>query len=88
MARPTAHGDALAAAAQRAGIGVYTDRGERRCAIVSLNLTDCPRLPDTLRAERVVFSVREGKLRLSPHWYQTEEEVRRVCALLAAAASA
>jgi len=86
MARAIAHGDALAAAAQRAGIGVCTDRGERRCAIVSLNLTDCPHLPDVLRAERVVFSVREGKLRLSPHWYQTEDELSRVCALLGEAA--
>ncbi len=78
-ARALAHGDALEQAARTAGIGVYSDRSERRCAIVSLDLCDCLRLPDALRANGVVFSVREAKLRLSPHWYQTEAEIGRVC---------
>jgi hypothetical protein len=29
-----------------------------------------------------VFSVREGKLRLSPHWYMTERELGPVCEIL------
>lgn len=80
--RAVAHGDMLEAAAREAGIGVFSDRADLRCAIVSLNLSDCPRLPDALRGSGVVFSVREEKLRLSPHWYQTEEELGRVCQLI------
>jgi hypothetical protein len=80
--RAIAHGDALQAAAQQAGIGVFSDRSALRCAIVSLNLSDCPRLPNALRESSVVFSVREEKLRLSPHWYQTQEEIGRVCQLI------
>lgn len=82
--RALAHGDALEQAARAAGIGVYSDRSQRRCAIVSLDLCDCPRLPDALRANNVVFSVREEKLRLSPHWYQAEAEIGRVCDLIQA----
>jgi cysteine desulfurase / selenocysteine lyase len=82
--RALTHGDALEQAAREVGIGVYSDRSERRCAIVSLNLGDCQRLPESLRANGVVFSVREEKLRLSPHWYQTEAEIGRVCGLVKA----
>jgi cysteine desulfurase / selenocysteine lyase len=85
-ARALELGDMLADAAHRAGIGVYSDRSVRRCAIVSLNLCGRPRLTDILRAEGIVFSVREGKLRLSPHWYLTREETGRVCELIAASA--
>jgi cysteine desulfurase / selenocysteine lyase len=80
--RAIAHGDAIEHAAREAGVGVYSDRSERRCAIVGLDLPTCPRLPAALREAGVVFSVREEKLRLSPHWYQTEDEIGHVCELI------
>jgi selenocysteine lyase/cysteine desulfurase len=36
-----------------------------------------------LRAAGVTCSLREGALRLSPHFYNTADEVERVVALLA-----
>jgi selenocysteine lyase/cysteine desulfurase len=65
---------------------VFSDRrdssrsfGPQRSAIISLRVDKAPALEPTLRNANVVFSVREGLLRLSPHWYNTAEEMSRVC---------
>lgn len=70
-----AHAGTLAAAAQSAGIRLLSDRSGAASAIVSLLLADCPDLPAALTSENIVFSVREGAVRLSPHWYLLDEEV-------------
>jgi selenocysteine lyase/cysteine desulfurase len=88
------HADVLDDAATAAGLSVLSDRrdasgnfGPQRSAIISLRLNGGPgsppyRLPDQLRAANVTFSVREGALRLSPHWYNVKEEIERVCELI------
>jgi cysteine desulfurase/selenocysteine lyase len=71
-------------AAQDADIPVFSDRIEGESAIVSLDITARPGLPKQLSKAGVVFSVREGKLRLSPHWYLLEDEVNVACDVLRA----
>lgn len=81
--------DAIDTAATEAGYTVFSDRrdssanfGPQRSAIISLRVDNAPALADTLRDANVVFSVREGLLRLSPHWYQTQDEIARVCNII------
>lgn len=71
-------------AAQDADIPLFSDRVEGESAIVSLDITVRPGLPEQLSKAGVVFSVREGKLRLSPHWYLLEDEVNVACDVLRA----
>lgn len=78
--------------ALRAPLTEATERG--RLALASPEDPECGsgiwcvRVPDPaaafakLRAERVVASLREGNIRLSPHAYNTVEEVARVVDLL------
>ena len=75
------HADRLADAAQHAGITLISDRDAGRSAIVSLRQADCPTLPEALRSAGVVFSLREGGIRLSPHWYNLDEEITVVTEL-------
>jgi selenocysteine lyase/cysteine desulfurase len=85
--------DAIDTAATEAGYTVFSDRraadgsfGPQRSAIISLRIDNAPALADTLRSADVVFSVREGFLRLSPHWYNTADEIGRVCDIIRACA--
>jgi len=54
----------------------------KRAAIVSVRPKDAKAVSARLNAANVAHSVREGAIRLSPHFYNTEEEVRRVLALM------
>lgn len=78
-----AHAQRLAEAATAAGISLLSDRREGASAIVSLRQADCPDLPAALRDADVAFSVREGGVGLSPHWYQLDEEIAAVADLIA-----
>jgi selenocysteine lyase/cysteine desulfurase len=53
-------------------------------AIWCVQTPDVARAYQRLRAERITCSVREGALRLSPHFYNTVDEVERAVALLGA----
>jgi cysteine desulfurase/selenocysteine lyase len=53
-----------------------------RAAIVSVRPRDAKEASARLTAASVAHSVREGAIRLSPHFYNTEEEVRRVLQLM------
>jgi cysteine desulfurase / selenocysteine lyase len=57
----------------------------RRAGIVSLITADSAASSARLHAAGVEHSLREGAIRLSPHVYNTSEEVRRALALLGAA---
>jgi selenocysteine lyase/cysteine desulfurase len=46
--------------------------------IVCLELPDAPRAYAALRRAGIVTSLREGSIRVSPHLYNTEDELRRV----------
>lgn len=86
--------DVIDAAATTAGVSVLSDRRDaagnfspQRSAIISLRIDGRPgspphQLPEFLREANVAFSVREGLLRLSPHWYNTEDEIGRVCEII------
>ena len=65
----------LAAGAQAAGVQVVTPEG-RRAGIVTLRPRDVHAASERLRDSRVIHSVREGTVRLSPHCYTTTEEIR------------
>jgi len=65
----------LAAGAEGAGLEVVTPRG-RRAGIVTVRPGDVSATAARLRNARVVHSVREGTIRLSPHCYTTSDEIR------------
>jgi selenocysteine lyase/cysteine desulfurase len=79
--------DQLATAALSADIGLVSDRSERKTAIISLRLADCPWLPGKLKAAKVAFSIRENAIRLSPHWYLLDEEIAKVSDIIGAGES-
>jgi cysteine desulfurase / selenocysteine lyase len=64
----------LAAGAEDAGVEVVTPAG-RRAGIITLRPGDVSATAARLRDARVVHSVREGTIRLSPHCYTTRAEI-------------
>jgi len=64
----------LAAGAEDAGVEVVTPAG-RRAGIITLRPGDVAATASRLRDARVVHSVREGTIRLSPHCYTTRDEI-------------
>jgi selenocysteine lyase/cysteine desulfurase len=56
---------------------------DRRAAIVSVRPRDAIAASQRLRAARIAHSVREGAIRLSPHFYNTIDEIERMLAVLA-----
>lgn len=54
----------------------------KRAAIVSVRPRDAKAAAARLAAANVAHSVREGAIRLSPHFYNTDQEVQRVLALM------
>jgi selenocysteine lyase/cysteine desulfurase len=55
---------------------------EHRGALVCVASTDAPSLVDTLAADGIVTSERDGNLRVSPHAYNTDEDIDAVLAAL------
>jgi selenocysteine lyase/cysteine desulfurase len=68
----------------RGGLTVFSSRGgEDWSGIVSLTVTGDPRqLVTRCRNEGVVINQRGGRLRISPHCYNSTEEIERLFALL------
>ena len=54
----------------------------RRAGIVAFRTADVERTAARLRKGGVVLSVREGSIRLSPHFYNTADEMERVLEIL------
>ena len=70
-------------ALQRPDVTLITPReAERRAGIVTLRPRDTEVAAARLTEAGVVFSVREGGIRLSPHFYNTREEVDAALAVL------
>jgi selenocysteine lyase/cysteine desulfurase len=65
----------LAEGARGGGVEVMTPDG-RRAGIVTLRPRDVRATSERLSDARVIHSVREGTIRLSPHCYTTSEEIR------------
>jgi kynureninase len=61
-----------------AGVETFTPRERtRRCGIVTLRCDDPAQVEARLHAEGVIVDSRPGRVRLSPHWCVTEEELER-----------
>ena len=76
-------GLALAAAAAVALPVVAATPAGRRAGIVTVRPRDVAAATGRLRDARVIHSVREGTIRLSPHCYTTSEEIRVALGALA-----
>ena len=68
--------------AHRRGVRLLNPDGARDSGILCLKASDLPGGLDALRAAGVATCVREGSLRLSPHCYNTVEEMVRVTEIL------
>ncbi len=65
--------------AQLLGIGMATpDDPARRGAMVALRSHDAPAMVTALHEADIVTSSRDGNVRLSPHFYNNEEDIDRV----------
>jgi selenocysteine lyase/cysteine desulfurase len=65
------------------GIVATPRAAERRGALLCVRSTDAPALVGALARDRIVTSERDGNLRISPHAYNTEEDIDAVLASLA-----
>jgi selenocysteine lyase/cysteine desulfurase len=54
----------------------------RRAGVVSIKVSDAEAASARLRASGVPHSLREGMLRLAPHFYTTPDEIERALRLL------
>jgi cysteine desulfurase / selenocysteine lyase len=69
--------------AMERGIEIATPvEPSRRAGIISLRPGNARAVSERLAAARVIHSFREGGIRLSPHWYNTDAEVRRAMELI------
>jgi selenocysteine lyase/cysteine desulfurase len=72
--------------AERAGVRLASPVGPRGSGILCLAPSDVGEAFRRLKAARIVCSLREGAIRLSPHAYNTVDEMERVVAVLDGAA--
>jgi len=71
-----------------AGVRTFTPRErERRCGIVTLECEHPEEVEAQLHAAGVIVDSRPGRIRLSPHWCVTEEELERGMDLVLASLS-
>jgi kynureninase len=63
---------------EEAGVRTFTPRErERRCGIVTLECDQPEEVERKLHAEGVIVDSRPGRVRLSPHWCVTDDELER-----------
>lgn len=68
--------------ASRAGVRVVSPVGSQRSGILCVAPADVGGAFRALKAARVICGMREGAIRLSPHLYNTAEEMERVVEVL------
>jgi selenocysteine lyase/cysteine desulfurase len=74
----------VAFAAATPAVALVTPReSSRRAGVIAFKTADVAASSARLRAAHVFHSVREGCIRLAPHFYNTIEEMDRVLELLA-----
>ena len=81
------HAQALAGrfieGARRRGLALLTpEEPADRGPLVMVRSTDAPKLVESLAREGILCSTRDGSLRVSLHYYNTEGDVDRVLAAL------
>jgi selenocysteine lyase/cysteine desulfurase len=70
-------------AASQHGVELVTPSAPRhRAGIISLRMPNAANVSDALRSAGVSHSLREGAIRLSPHCYNTREEIRRTLQII------
>jgi selenocysteine lyase/cysteine desulfurase len=69
--------------AERSGARVASPRGQHGSGILCVSPEGGKEVHRRLKASRVICSLREGAIRLSPHCYNTVEEMERVAQVLA-----
>ncbi|HWF43334.1 MAG TPA: aminotransferase class V-fold PLP-dependent enzyme [Candidatus Kapabacteria bacterium] len=63
------------------GVEVITPKAEEeRAGIVAFNFPDAEKTYERLYREQIIISLRSGRLRAAPHFYNTEEEVKKLVA--------
>lgn len=70
------------AASQRDVELVTPSNPRHRAGIISLRMPNASAVSDSLKAAGVSHSLREGAIRLSPHFYNTREEIRRALQII------
>jgi selenocysteine lyase/cysteine desulfurase len=70
--------------AERNGAPIVSPRGPSASGILCIAPENVRELHRRLKAARIVCSLREGAIRLSPHCYNTVAEVERVAEALVA----
>jgi selenocysteine lyase/cysteine desulfurase len=60
---------------QEENIGFYEFPDDNRSPIVSCTPADVENLREELVKQKIFCSVRSGRLRVSPHFYNTKEEI-------------
>jgi len=75
----------LWAASQRDVELVTPSLPRHRAGIVSLRMPNAGRVSAALKEAGVSHSLREGAIRLSPHFYNTREEIRRTLRVIESA---
>ena len=68
--------------AERSGARIVSPRGAQGSGILCLGPADVGGAFRRLKAARIICSLREGAIRLSPHAYNTVDEMERVVAVL------
>jgi len=64
---------------QQRGVEVITPKPEsERSGIVSFEFADAQQVFERLQSQNIHISLRQGRLRVSPHFYNTEEELRKL----------
>ncbi|HEY3875815.1 MAG TPA: aminotransferase class V-fold PLP-dependent enzyme [Candidatus Kapabacteria bacterium] len=66
---------------EQRGIEILTPKAEtERAGIVSFQFPDAESVFERLHKQNIIISIRKGLLRVSPHFYNTEEEVKKLLA--------
>ncbi len=64
---------------EQRGVEVITPSDEREHAgIVSFTFPDAETVFERLQKQNIILSLRQGRLRVSPHFYNTEEEIKKL----------
>ncbi len=68
---------------ERHGADIVTPKNEiERAGIVTINMENAKEVFERLESKNIIMSLRAGKLRFSPYFYCTEEEVRKAVSIL------
>lgn len=68
--------------ARRRGVPVRSPAGVHGSGILCIAPPGVAKVQETLRAANVIASLREGAIRLSPHFYNTTDDMEKVVAVL------